>query len=67
MIILGLNCFHGDTSAAIVRDGTLWQRRRRRRRSVFAPSSTGRGFRRRRSHTAWRRPGSRLPLLTTLQ
>jgi carbamoyltransferase len=23
MIILGLNCFHGDSSAAIVRDGTL--------------------------------------------
>jgi carbamoyltransferase len=23
MIILGLNCFHGDSSAAIVRNGTL--------------------------------------------
>jgi carbamoyltransferase len=23
MIILGLNCFHGDSSPAIVRDGTL--------------------------------------------
>jgi carbamoyltransferase len=23
MTILGLNCFHGDASAAIVRDGTL--------------------------------------------
>jgi carbamoyltransferase len=23
MIILGLNCFHGDSSAALVRDGAL--------------------------------------------
>ena len=35
MIILGLNCFHGDSSAAIVRDGTLVAGRRR---SAFAAS-----------------------------
>ena len=55
MIILGLNSFHGDSSAAIVHDGTLAAAAEEER---FA-SSTGRGFRRRRSHTAWRRPGSR--------
>ena len=50
MIILGLNRFHGESSAAIVRDGALVAAAER---SACVASSTGQGFRRRQSHTAW--------------
>ena len=40
MVILGLNAFHGDSSAALVRDGVL---SRRQKRSASGASSIGPG------------------------
>ena len=56
MNILGINAFHGDASAVLVKDGCWW---RRSRRSVSTGASTAPGFRRSRSARCWRAAASR--------
>ena len=62
MIVLGLNCFHGDSWR---RSFAMANWSRQRKRSASAASSTGRAFLRRRSHIVWLRPASRCPTSIT--